>query len=150
MCFAVITNSPTAMTMTSVRRDITTQEPSNFSALVVTRRDITTQETSNFSALVVISVVVPVMVVILAVMLGAVIAAAILLGWRRGHKQGSREIYTPSVSKEVLQKQTSEQSKIVVSYGLQDVKEGWRSSMINEQQIELPVQNGVPVLEIVV
>lgn len=97
--------------------------------------------------MVVTSVAVPLVAVTLAVILVIVIAAAVLLAWRRGHKQGSSEIYPPS--RKDIQNQTSEQHKIVVSYGLQELKEGWRSSLI-EQQIELPIQKGVPVLEIVV
>ena len=103
-----------------------------------------TRQTLNLIA---VGVAVPLAIVVLAIVLAAIAAAAVLVACRHGHKQGSRDFH----NQELVRSQTSgNEHKIVVNCGLQqDVKEGWRSSII-EQQVELPVQKGVPVLEIVV
>lgn len=109
----------------------------------------TMQETLNMVSLIATSIAVPLVAVALAVTLLIVIAVAVMLAWQRGHKQGSREVYAPS-SREIIQNQYREQHRIVVSHNLHEVKEGWRSSLNIEQQIELPVQKGVPNVEVAV
>ena len=107
----------------------------------VSSTEISTDTTANYLNLSAIIVTLPIFAIVVGV--------AVMLAWRQGHKQRSKEIYAPTSSQDIIENQPIEKHNIIVSHGLQEVKEGWRSSFI-EQHIELPVQKGVPALEVTV